>query len=228
MWLDIRIELMITKNLFWDFFDNEAAPRLAHRESTFRKVFEYLDKLEGPITIVETGCVRLAGNWAGDGQSTILFDKYINARDESSICYTVDINSDSVSECLKLVSHRVKVSQDDSVHYLHKLAKQFQENEQLISFVYLDSFDVDWTYWQPSAIHHLKEFAALQTCINKKTLIAIDDCPLNANFLASSGNKIQTLGSSSVGGKGRLVAEYAKAVGAKLEFAEYQAGWTGF
>ena len=222
------IDLMVTKNLFWDFFDNEAAPRLAHRESTFRKVFEYLDQLNGPITIVETGCARLAGNWAGDVQSTILFDKYISARDENSTCYSVDINSASVSECLKLVSQRVKVTQDDSVHYLYELAKKFQEDGRFISLVYLDSFDLDWTYWQPSAIHHLKEFAALQTCINKQTLLVIDDCPLNANFVTVPSNKIQTFGSSSVGGKGRLVAEYAKAIGAKLEFAEYQAGWTGF
>ena len=31
-----------------------------------------------------------------------------------------------------------------------------------------------------------------------------------------------------VGGKGRLVAEYALTVGAKLMFSEYHTGWTGF
>jgi len=219
---------MTSTNFFWDFFDNEAAPKLAHRERTFRKVFEYLDQLEGPITIVETGCARLAGNWSGDGQSTVLFDKYINARDESSICYTVDINPTSVAECSRLVSHRVKVIQDDSVHYLHDLAKKFQDEGQFLSFVYLDSFDLDMTYWQPSAIHHLKELVAIQTCINKKTLLVVDDCPLNINFLPGPSNQIQMIGNPSVGGKGRLVAEYAEAVGARLEFAEYQAGWTGF
>ena len=213
---------------FWDFFNNEAAPKLAHRERTFRKIYEYLDQLEGPITIVETGCARLAGNWSGDGQSTVLFDKYISARDEGSICYTVDLSATSVSECLKLVSERVIVKQDDSVHYLHELAKKFKENGQFISFVYLDSFDLDMTYWQPSAIHHLKELVALQTCIDKKTLLVVDDCPLNVNFLPAPNNQIQMIGHPSVGGKGRLVAEYAAAVGAKIEFAEYQAGWTGF
>ncbi len=217
-----------TTNFFWNFFNSEAAPRLAHRERTFRKMFEYLDQLEGSISIVETGCARLAGNWAGDGQSTVLFDKYITARDEHSVCYTVDINPTSVSECLKLVSHRVSVKQDDSVHYLHELAQKFQKNGQCISLVYLDSFDLDMTYWQPSAIHHLKELAALQTCMNKNTLLVVDDCPLHADFLPVAGNQIQMLGSPSVGGKGRLVAEYAEAIGAKLEFAEYQAGWTGF
>jgi hypothetical protein len=31
-----------------------------------------------------------------------------------------------------------------------------------------------------------------------------------------------------VGGKGRLVAEFAEACGAKLEFSDYQAAWSGF
>jgi hypothetical protein len=215
-------------NPFWDFFNNEAAPKLAQRESTFRKIFEYLDQFNGPITIVETGCARLAGNWAGDGQSTVLFDRYINARDEQSICYTVDISPISVEACMNLVSKRVKVTQDDSVHFLNELAKELQQNNQFASLIYLDSFDLDMTYWQPSAIHHLKELVALRLCINAKTLLVVDDCPLNANFLPTGYNQLQIFGHPSIGGKGRLVAEYAQAISAKVEFAEYQAGWTGF
>ena len=218
----------VENNGFWNFFNNEAAPKLAHRERTFRKIFEYLDRIEGPISIVETGCARLEGNWAGDGQSTLLFDKYISFRDEESICFTVDINPLSVEACLGLVSSRVHVVEDDSVHFLSELVKKFQNEGQFISFIYLDSFDLDMTYWQPSAIHHLKELVAVRVCMNAKTLLVVDDCPLNANLLPTDNNQMQIIGSPSVGGKGRLVAEYADAVGAKLEFAEYQAGWTGF
>ena len=213
---------------FWNFFNNEAAPKLAHREKTFRKIFEYLDEIDGPITIAETGCVRIAGNWAGDGQSTILFDKYITARDEVSICYTVDINPKSVAECLKLVSSRIQVNRDDSVHYLYELARKLKEENKYNSFIYLDSFDLDFKYWQPSAIHHLKELVAVQTCIDDKTLLVVDDSPLNASFIPGDNSTLKTFGKPSIGGKGRLVAEYAKAIGAKLEFSEYQAGWTGF
>jgi len=101
---------------FWDFFNNEAAPRLALREKTFRRIFEMLDLIDGPITMVETGCARVAGNWEGDGQSTVIFDRYISTRDRESVCYTVDIASTSVSECKKLVSPRIQITQDDSVH----------------------------------------------------------------------------------------------------------------
>src|SRR5271165_3547670 len=108
---------------FWRFFNDEAAVKLALRESTFRRIFEMLDLVAGPLTIVETGCARLAGNWAGDGQSTVMFDRYISGRDQESVCYTVDISPVSVAECKKLVSKRVQVSQDDGVHYLSALNK---------------------------------------------------------------------------------------------------------
>jgi hypothetical protein len=213
---------------FWDFFNDQAAAKLALRTKTFRKIFEYLDFVDGPITIVETGCARLADNWAGDGQSTVLFDKYICSRDQESECYTVDINPESVSACKQLVSPRMIVTQDDSVHYLNVLAKEFSRVEKRISFLYLDSFDLDKTYWYPSAIHHLKELTAVMRCIDAKTLVVVDDCPLNGDFVPGDGNQISFVGPASVGGKGRLIAEYAAAAGARMLFAEYQAGWAGF
>jgi hypothetical protein len=120
------------------------------------------------------------------------------------------------------------VTQDDSVHYLSSLAKKFGQVKKNISFLYLDSFDLDRTYWYPSAIHHLKELTAVMRCINAETLVVVDDCPLNADFVPGDGNQISFVGSATVGGKGRLVAEYAAAAGARKFFAEYQAGWTGF
>jgi hypothetical protein len=212
---------------FWYFFNNEAAPRLALREKTFRRIFEFLDLIDRPITMVETGCAREAGNWAGDGQSTVIFDKYISTRDEESVCYTVDINPTSVSECRKLVSPRIQITQDDSVHYLTGLVGELSRSGKLIDFLYLDSFDLDYTYWYPSAIHHLKELAAVMRCIDENALVVVDDCPQNVNFVPGSGSQVLTLGAASVGGKGKLIAEYAEAAGAKLLFAEYQAGWTG-
>jgi hypothetical protein len=213
---------------FWSFFDKLVAPRLGLRQITLRKTFEYLDSLSGPILIVETRCARMADNWEGDGQSTLLFDKYITLRDEESICYTVDISSDSVDACRKLVSSRVHVTQDDSVHHLVALSNELQKINVPISLLYLDSFDLDMANWQPSAIHHIKELCAIMKSINHQTLVVVDDCPLNANFTPAPNGQFNLLGDPSIGGKGRIVAEFAKAVGAKLEFAEYQAGWTGF
>jgi len=214
---------------FWIYFNDVCAPQLAHREKTFRKIFEYLDTLDGPLCIVETGCARLENNWSGDGQSTVMFDKYVAARDQSeSICYTVDISHQSVEECKKLVSDRVVVNQDDSVHYLSNLNRQLASDNKTINLLYLDSFDLDMQYWFASAAHHLKELLAIFRCVDEKTLVVVDDCPLNVNFVPGEGQQVMSLTPPEIGGKGRLVAEFASASGASLLFAEYQAGWNGF
>ncbi len=213
---------------FWKFFNEEAAPRLGFREKTFRKIFEYLDEFSHPLVIVETGCARKTGNWEGDGQSTVLFDKYICLKDFDSVVYSVDISPNSVAEAKKLVGHRVQLTQDDSVKFLRQLTDRLLDEGKTIDMLYLDSFDLDWVYWYPSAAHHLKELCVAIRSIRKDTLVAIDDCPRDGPFISRSPNQLDFVATPSIGGKGRLVAEFAAAYGAKLEFAEYQAAWTGF
>ncbi|MCA3159992.1 MAG: hypothetical protein ING36_08240 [Burkholderiales bacterium] len=215
-----------TNSKFWDFFNAEAGPRLARREETFRQMFKYLDELSQPVSIVETGCTRLKGNWAGDGQSTVLFDRYISTRDENPVCLTVDINKNSVQECISLVSQRTQVFQQDSVAFLSKLVSEYVTNNQTIDLLYLDSFDLDMTYWQPSAIHHLKELAVAIRALRADSLVVVDDCPSTADFTLEDNNTINFVTSPKIGGKGRLVAEFANSIGANCIFADYQAGWT--
>ena len=210
---------------FWEFFDTQAAPFLALREKTFRQVFTYLDSLNGPIRIVETGCARLKGNWGGDGQSSILFDQYINFRDSESTFITVDINEISVLACRELVSPRTKVVQQDSVQFLSNLVREYNAINQTISFLYLDSFDLDMNYWQPSAIHHLKELTIAIRALNSESLVVVDDCPVTSDFIVNEDNTLEFITQPRVGGKGRLVSEFADAVGATRLFAQYQAGW---
>ena len=213
---------------FWTFFDREAAPQLARREPTFRQIFQYLDQFNHPVTIVETGCVRLAGNWAGDGQSTVLFDKYVCLRDEASVVYTVDIDEAATKQARALVSDRVKVTCADSVTFLTELVAKLSNEAKTVDLLYLDSFDVDWTHLYPSSIHHLKELCAAMRVIRKDTLVAVADCPLEASFVPGPQGQAEFVQGPFVGGKGRLVAEFAAACGAQPHFAAYQAGWTGF
>jgi hypothetical protein len=51
---------------------------------------------------------------------------------------------------------------------------------------------------------------------------------LAGNLVPDGKGNFQAVGSARVGGKGRLVAEYANQIGATPMFLEYQAGWTGF
>ena len=214
------------------------ASKLGNREISFRKIFKYLDAQPTPIIIVETGCLRNLDNF-GDGQSTLLFDKYTLSRGENSKVYTVDINPKSTKICKEVVSKNVEITTDDSVHYLNNLAANFLKNKIKVSMFYLDSFDLDWRYPYPSAAHHLKELTAISRILYEDTLVVLDDSPASAHITQidnanknKENNNWKILSSPSpsptIGGKGFLVHEYASRVGAKLIFSHYQAAWKGF
>ena len=216
---------------FYKWFET-IAPKLGNREISFRKIFKYLDAQPTPIIIVETGCLRVQDNFL-DGQSTLLFDKYTLSRGEKSKVYTVDINSNSTKVCQQAVSDNVEIITDDSVRYLNNLSNKFFTNKTKVSLFYLDSFDVDWRYPHPSAVHHLKELTAISKTLHKDTLVVVDDSPAIGNLTqnehgSDSRWKILESPSPTIGGKGFLVHEYASHVGAKLVFSHYQAAWNGF
>lgn len=191
---------------FWRYFAS-VAPRLRRREPTFQALFEYLDKLADPLLIVETGSVREPDNWEGDGQSTLLLDRYVQERPGARV-YTVDINPVTAAKCATLVSARVSVQCGDSIAFLHRLTNL--DWTAYSRCFYLDAFDVDWANPQPSAAHHLKELVAIAPLLQADSLVVVDDSP----------REIQ--------GKGYLVKEYADAIGATTLFHDYQLGITGW
>lgn len=214
---------------FWDWFEQTAAPRLGLRETTFRKAFQYLDGLQltGPVTIVETGCTRQAGNWEGDGQSTVLFDRYLAYCAPGSHCFSIDIDPAATAQCKALVSDRVAVFTSDSVLALREIGRSLRQQGRTVDFLYLDSFDVDWSHTTPSAVHHLKELVSIVPSLRRDTLVMVDDCPPDARVVPSDTGGYVFLAPPQIGGKGRLVAEYAAQVGATSQFFNYQAAWTG-
>ena len=223
-------------NTNFDFYKwfNNIAPKLDHREISFKKIFKYLDAQPTPIIIVETGCLRDKDNFL-DGQSTLLFDKYTLSRGENSKVYTVDINLKSTKVCKEVVSKNVEITTDDSVRYLNNLSSIFLKNKTKVSMFYLDSFDVDWRYPYPSAAHHLKELTSITRLLHENTLVVVDDSPAIGNLTHTEQKPNPTweiLTSPSppptIGGKGFLVHEYASHVRAKLVFSHYQAAWNKF
>ena len=218
-------------NAFWEYFETKSSA-LLQREISFRKVFEYLDSIPGPLTVVETGCVRNEDPWAltGEGHSTILFDKYVQARADKSMVFSVDINGNAVATCRKLVSDHVKVHEGDSVGYLNQLSRTLVNQGRTISLLYLDSYDVDYEYWFPSAAHHLKELLSAWRAVDHQTLVVVDDCPLTANLVGDGNGTLQLdrFFQPRVGGKGRLVAEFAQQTNAEMVFSHYQHAWKGF
>ena len=211
---------------FWTWFDTEAAPKLALREISFRKIFSYLDAIDGPLTIVETGCSRQAGNWAGDGQSTVLFDRYLSHAPTGSFAHTVDLDPKATELCKTLVGDRVRVHTGDSVVVLLRIADSLKSAGRTVDLLYLDSYDVDWTYPTPSAVHHLKELVSIVGVLRPDTLVVIDDAPATCRIVGGDNGQFSMISPPTVGGKGGYVAEYANQVQAKPMFSHYQVGWT--
>ena len=122
-------DCLINDNLdFYKWFKN-IAPKLAYREISFKKIFKYLDGLPTPIIILETGCLRKAEYFIGDGQSTLLFDKYTQFRNKNSKFYTVDISSKCTEICKKTVSDKVEITTKDSVKYINNFSKNFLKSK---------------------------------------------------------------------------------------------------
>ena len=216
---------------FNNFFES-IKDKLGIRKTSFTKIFQYLDKIEGPINIVETGCLRIKDNFKGDGQSTLLFDKYTQYRGGKSKVYTVDINPKATEVCKSVVSDNVEIHTGDSVKYLTELMPKLKKQNEKISLFYLDSFDVDWQSSDRSAAHHLKEITAIINYISEETLIVIDDAPILAPMKIEN-EKMSIITEHPapkpfVGGKGYLVNEFAYANNATLYFSNYQTAWYNF
>ena len=84
------------------------SPQLAHRTEGFRKVFDHLDRFDRPVGIVETGCVRQQDNWAGDGKSTILFNRYAEFHPRSAV-FSVNRDPEAAALCRSLVGGHVRI-----------------------------------------------------------------------------------------------------------------------
>jgi hypothetical protein len=209
---------------FRKFFNEYAYTKLKHRGDSFQYIFEYLYSKNRPVFIVETGCTRIKDNWEGDGQSTVLFDKF--AQDIlGSLVLSVDVDPNATSLCKALVSECVKIHTGNSIPFLRDLAKSKQENFDYIDLLYLDSYDVDMKNVHPSALHHMKELVSIKQFIGPETLIVIDDSPTNSVPMFD-GDVVKTV--NNVVGKGKYIAEYANDIGVSPVFSMYQIGFIGF
>jgi predicted O-methyltransferase YrrM len=150
----------MNKSAFLQEFDHKYHSLLAGRAQSFRDVFEAL----GPNpTIVETGTLRTPGNWAGDGQSTILFDRYVTCC--SGKVYSIDIDPKNAGVTKPLVSQAVTFIVEDSLAFLPRM-------EEPIDLLYLDSLDGNM---KGTAEHQLNEFLAAEKNLRSGSILFIDD-----------------------------------------------------
>lgn len=189
---------------FTEAFSTYYAPLLGRRREGFKRLFEAV-KIQGePPLILETGTLRLAGNWQGDGQSTFLFDRF--AQDHGGRVLSIDVNPDSIDSARRVCSGYTTLICNDSVMALETMSRTISRKASL---VYLDSFDVDRNDYTPSAIHHMLELAAVMPMLASGSVVAIDDF------------SIEGVG----GGKGQLVDRYMQSVDAVVIYDGYQKIW---
>jgi len=185
-------------------YDTHIRSLLEKRADGFAVLFEHLDGHQRPH-IVETGCLRVPDNWAGDGQSTFLFDWY--ARERQGSVFSIDINPASIDSARRACSGTTNTILNDSRPALNALA---QNSGRPASLLYLDSFDLDLNDPMPSAIHHATEMMAARALIQEGTIICVDDFD------------VPPLGA---GGKGLIVDQFMVSIGAKLLYSGYQKIW---
>jgi hypothetical protein len=134
------------------------------RWNAFAYIYDQLARLHRPVGIVETGCARLAGNWIGDGDSTVVW-AWI-AKTLGGLVTSYDISPDSC-KVARYLAPTANVVQMDSIKGLETYPAP-----DMIDFLYLDSMDYDG---DPSALHHLAELGAVWNKLQPGTIIAIDD-----------------------------------------------------
>lgn len=189
---------------FKSAYDVHLRPRLDKRADGFAVIFDRLDKHPRPL-IIETGCLRVPDNWAGDGQSTFQFDWY--ARERQGSVFTIDINPASIDSARRACSGTTSTILNDSRPALHALG---ENSKKPASLLYLDSFDLDLADPMPSAVHHATEIMAARGLIGDGTILCVDDFD------------VAPLGS---GGKGLIVDQFMNSIGATLLHAGYQKIW---
>ena len=122
--------------------------------------------LQRPVEIVETGCIRDATSWLGDGQSTVLFAWLVARLGGTASAVDLDPGACRVArrECPNTI-----VENDDSLRYL------MRARLHAVDLLWLDSMDYAPPY-PLSELHHAGELAIAYPRLKSGCLIAIDDC----------------------------------------------------
>lgn len=194
-----ELSAMPFEERFWQHF----RPRLGKRADGFAAIFDALLKPRRDLLILETGCMRIPGNWDGDGQSTFMFDAL--ARDYHGLFFSIDITLESIDTARRACSSVTNLIHNNSVAALHALSRALPMTASLL---YFDSYDVDGDNPMPSAIHHAMELTAAASLVGPGTIVCVDD-----------------YGVGSGGGKGMLLDKFFSRVRALEVYRGYQKVW---
>ncbi len=188
---------------FDELFRQYFWPQLGKRAEGFDVLFKTAQSLDRSVLVVETGCLRVPGNWEGDGQSTFMFDALV--RSCGGALFSIDVSNESVDSARRVCSSATQLIENHSVSALHALAGIVSKQ---IDLLYLDSFDLDPENPLPSAIHHALELTAVRPLIGRGTVVCVDDYAVG-----------------ETGGKGMIVDRFLSNIRAQVLYSGYQKVW---
>lgn len=180
------------------------ASALNYRKETFAFMADHVEKMaaQGLNQIIETGTARTPGNWAGDGQSTLIWD-WLASEVEGAKVTSIDISQQAVDNAREQ-TNSVKYVVGDSIE---KLGAQATKTVSKVALLYLDSLDFDWGQPNVAAEHSLKELLAVWDRLPSGCLIVVDDCH------------------SPYRGKQTAIASFMANQGISPAFSGFQTGW---
>ena len=204
-----------TKEIFISTYkDNLNKIPERNRGDGFQAIFEALEKKRlSYYSIIETGSVRPGFSIEGDGQSTLLFDSFVNYYD--GVVLSVDLESDTTKHAHDNTSRKTITMNDDSIRFLWNF-----RSDEAIHLFYLDSYDVDFENPLAANLHHINELVAISRFLEKGTLVAIDDCKFEKD-----DPRIPAKINHKFVGKGLFVETFMNNIGANLLFDGYQQLW---
>lgn len=134
-----------------------------------RVALELLDNRQA--LIVETGTSAYGTD------SSRLFDAYVTRF--GGRFYSVDINPLPRRKLIFQHSRKSQFIVSDSLKFL----EDFKVTEVKIDLVYLDSWDVDWSNPNESAIHGWNEYQRIKDRLKSGSVLVIDDTPRTLDWI---------------------------------------------
>ncbi len=154
----------------------EHLSKVGKRQPSYLIMAEHIMRCENPF-IVETGTMRQADNYEGDGMSTLLWSNIIKTMNKGSLL-SIDIDPSATDFAREMIGptflerYNISIVTHDSVRYLQKNARFFAKP---IDLLYLDSYDMEFPDPTPSFLHTFFEFNAVCHRLAPDALICVDD-----------------------------------------------------
>jgi len=156
---------------FWDSIETAHGERISHKRRAGMKTLFRLAAERDAKTLIETGTLRMEGNWEGDGGMSWFLARYA-ARAGGRLA-TIDTDPNALDVARKTLGEDLARLTDfvesDSVTYLQSLSQD-------IDLLYLDSVDYIAAAPQKSQAHCLNEALAALPHLHDKSIICVDDC----------------------------------------------------